>query len=99
MTTLEMARNDNRVDMKPILRWEYATYSNGKDRIADKDGYRYHVRRSAPRSRAWQAKRNGEYFDKALYPSLEAAIKACEDDAISPKSTLKTRKHEVLVDS
>lgn len=60
------------------------------------EGFRYHVRRSSPRSRLWLAKRNGDFFDKAYYSSKEAAMKACEEDAKSPKTRLKDRKHEVL---
>lgn len=79
-----------------MLRWETAPYSNGKEKIADYNGesrFRYHVRRSSPRSRLWLAKRNGDFFDKALYSSQEAAMKACEEDAKSPKTRLKDRKH------
>ena len=64
--------------------------------------FRYHVRRSSPRSRVWMAKRNGDFFDKVSYSSMEDAMRACEEDAKSPKSTLKkilgvARQYEKVV--
>jgi hypothetical protein len=84
------------------LRWDSPLYSQGKVFVADLHGeghtYRYVVRRVRPYSREWAARRDGETFTKASYPSPEAAKAICEADAVSPKSELSLKHLAGMVD-
>lgn len=83
-----------------ILQWEKTPHTTSTSYVSDfNNGVyrgRYMVRRVAPHARKFVALRDGKYFARTQYDTLEGAKGACEADADNPKSVVIGKANAAL---